>query len=476
MEQAGALSDLDRPRAAGDDCDSGGRDGLSKGAHRAAIMIAYIIRRILYGIPILLGVNIIVFFLFFYVNKPDDIARAHLGKRPSPERIDEWKRQHGLDVPYFINDGWRRIDELSAAKPENKTQFGLAADGEYRFKIEEPNAEKEWQARKLEVKPSDPARVKLPPEFNAQGILELPADGKKREIVFQVLPGNAGAEPAALDVTFTIEKPSPLHRIVLEYHGNIGMGARFTDTIFFQRSLKTLFFDYGKSDDGKVISEEVLKRIAPSLSIAIPAFIFGILFEIFFAMIAAFFRGTYFDYWGVTLCVLAMSISGLFYILGGQVIFGKYLKLVPISGYGYGMDSYRFVALPIAILVFSGLGAGIRFQRTIFLEEINKDYVRTARAKGLPERWVLFIHVLKNAMLPILTGAVVSIPFLFTGNLILESFFAVPGMGSFTIDAISRQDFAIVQAMVSLGSFLYVIALIMTDISYTIFDPRVRLG
>jgi peptide/nickel transport system permease protein len=129
----------------------------------------------------------------------------------------------------------------------------------------------------------------------------------------------------------------------------------------------------------------------------------------------------------------------------------------------------------VLVAIIAGLGGGVRFNRTIFLEEINKDYVRTARAKGLPERAVLFIHTLKNAMIPILTGVVVSLPFLFTGSLLLESFFAIPGMGSFMLDALRRQDFAVVQAMVSLGSFLYIVGLLLTDISYTLVDPRVRL-
>ena len=189
----------------------------------------------------------------------------------------------------------------------------------------------------------------------------------------------------------------------------------------------------------------------------------------------AFYRGTYVDYSGVVLCVFLMSISTLFYIMGGQVVFGKLLRLVPISGYDYGIYSLKFIALPVIVAVIAGIGRDVRFYRTIFLEEINKDYVRTARAKGLPEGTVLFIHTLKNAMIPILTGLVVSLPFLFTGSLLLESFFAIPGMGSFTLDAIQRQDFAVVQSMVSLGSFLYVMALLLTDISYTLVDPRVQL-
>jgi peptide/nickel transport system permease protein len=236
-----------------------------------------------------------------------------------------------------------------------------------------------------------------------------------------------------------------------------------------------LVFQYGKSDDGKDISAEVFKRIGPSLSITVPAFVLGVGLDIFCAMLVAFYRGTYVDYWGVILCVLLMSISALFYIMGGQVILGKFLRLVPISGFDYGLYGLKFIALPVIVAVVAGLGGSVRFYRTIFLEEINKDYVRTARAKGIPERAVLFIHTLKNAMIPILTGVVVSLPFLFAGSLLLESFFAIPGMGSFMLDAIQRQDFAVVQAMVSLGSFLYVLGLLLTDISYTLVDPRVRL-
>jgi peptide/nickel transport system permease protein len=134
------------------------------------------------------------------------------------------------------------------------------------------------------------------------------------------------------------------------------------------------------------------------------------------------------------------------------------------------------VVLPVLIGIVSGTGSGTRWYRTIFLEEMGKDYVRTARAKGLGEPLVLFKHVLKNAMIPILTGAVVVLPLLFMGSLITESFFGIPGLGSYTIDAINSQDFGIVRAMVFLGSVLYIVGLMLTDISYTLVDPRVRLG
>jgi len=149
---------------------------------------------------------------------------------------------------------------------------------------------------------------------------------------------------------------------------------------------------------------------------------------------------------------------------------------VPISGFEDGVFGIKFLILPVLIGIVGGIGSSTRWYRTIFLEEINKDYVRTARAKGISEQMVLFRHVLRNAMIPILTGVVVILPLLFMGSLITESFFGIPGLGSYTIDAINRQDFSIVRSMVFLGAVLYIIGLLLTDISYTVVDPRVRLN
>jgi len=324
-------------------------------------MIAYIIRRLIYAIPILIGVNLLTFWLFFVVNTPDDMARIHLGvKRVTPEAIEKWKHEHGYDKPLMINSASEGID-------------------------------------------------------------------------------------------------------------------KFTNTIFYEKSVRLFIFDFGRSDDGRSIKHDILQRMPASLSIALPVFMTGLLVTITLAMLLAFFRATYIDLSGVVLGVIMMSISSLFYIIGGQYVISKLWHLVPISGYAPGFDSIKFLVLPVIVGVIGGLGAGTRWYRTIFLEEINKDYVRTARAKGLSELRVLFRHVLKNAMIPILTGVVVVIPLLFMGSLITESFFGIPGLGSYTIDAIKSQDFSIVRAMVFLGSVLYIIGLIMTDISYTLVDPRIRL-
>jgi peptide/nickel transport system permease protein len=323
---------------------------------------AYILRRLLYAIPILIGVNVITFVLFFVVNSPDDMARMQLGqKRVSAQAIESWKREHGYDRPLLFN----------------------AAE---------------------------------------QGLGKL------------------------------------------------------TDTIFYEKSLKLFRFDFGQSDSGRDIGFDISQRMWPSLAIAVPVLLVGLLINLSLALLIVFFRATYVDLGGVVLCVVLMSISGLFYIIGGQYLIGKLLRLVPISGYDTGLEAAKFLVLPVVIGVVSGIGASVRLYRTLFLEEVNKDYVRTARAKGLGEAAVMFTHVLRNALIPILTGIVVVLPLLFMGSLLTESFFGIPGLGSYTIDAIDMQDFAIVRVMVFLGSVLYILGLVLTDISYTLVDPRVRLA
>lgn len=323
-------------------------------------MIAYIVRRILYAIPILIGVNVITFTLFFVVNSPDDMARVQLGvKRVTPEAIEKWKEERGYDRPLLYNEA------------------------------------------------------------------------------------AAGA-------------------------------GKLTDTIFYTNSLRLFAFDFGRSDQGRNIGFDIRTRMWPSLAIAIPVFLIGLLVYVSTALILCFFRATYVNFWGVVVCVVMMSISSMFYIIIGQYLVGKLWGLVPISGYDIGPNALKFLVLPILVGVIGGFGESVRLYRTLFLEEINKDYVKTARAKGLSETRVLFRHVLQNAMIPILTGVVVAIPLLFMGSLVTEAFFGIPGLGSYTIDAINSQDFAIVRAMVFLGSVLYITGLILTDISYTLVDPRVR--
>jgi peptide/nickel transport system permease protein len=325
-------------------------------------MLNYIIRRILYGALILVGVNLFTFILFFTVNTPDDMARLNIGgKRVTAEAIEKWKAERGYNKPLL---------------------------------------------------------------WNAQ------AEGSDKA----------------------------------------------TKTIFFERSAQLFAFQFGASDSGRDIGYEIRNRAWPSFALALPTFVLGIFAVIVLAMLMVFFRNTYLDVSGVVLAVGMLSISSLFYIILGQWFFSKVLKLVPVSGYAPGWSAIVFLALPVLIAIVSRLGGDSLLYRTIFLEEAGKDYVRTARSKGLSEQAVLFRHVLRNAMLPILTSSVAVLPLLFMGSLVMESFFGIPGLGSYTIDAIQAQDFAVVRTMVFVGSFLYIVGLVLTDISYTLADPRVRFS
>lgn len=325
-------------------------------------MLRYLLRRVLYAVPILIGVNLITFALFFMVNSPDDMARMQLGvKRVTPEAIQQWKAARGYNKPLFFNE-------------------------------------------------------------SVEGLRTV------------------------------------------------------TETIFYEKSVTLFAGEFGRSEDGRAIGQEIRERMGPSLAIALPTFIVGLGLTISLALLLVLFRGTWLDRTGVVICVGLMSISSLFFIIGGQFVFARVLKLVPISGYDSNpWVAWHFLVLPVAVSIVAGLGGSTRWYRTLFLEEIGRDYVRTARAKGLSETRVLFQHVLRNGLIPILTGIVVVIPSLFLGSLLIESFFGIPGLGSYTIDAIAAQDFAVVRAMVFLGSVLYLIGLMLTDLSYTLVDPRIRL-
>ncbi len=444
-------------------------------------MVSYIIRRVLYAIPVILGVNIIVFSLFFFVNTPDDMARLHLGaKRSTPEQIDRWKREHSLNYPYFWNSGWTTISSIQALQKKNIQKINVSP-GEFEIWLETPKNKKLASKREVSLKLPDMDRIKFENNEFQNGKIYRPAEIGTEKFGFTILPDESyekenSFKTVVLEITFLCDAPAPTHRMILKYKRDIPLTEKFSNTIFYTRSLQMVFFQYGKSENGKNIGNEILKRILPSMLITIPAFILGLLLNVFIAMILVFFHKSNLDRWGVFLAVISMSISMLFYIIFSQFIFGKWLKIFPISGFDLSGNPFKFVAMPIMISILSGLGGSIRFYRTIFLEEINKEYVLTAKAKGLKEHTVLFVHVLKNAMIPILTSVVVHLPFLFIGSLLLESFFAIPGLGAYMIEAIQHQDFAVVQSMVSLGSFLYILGLLLTDISYTLVDPRIRFN
>ena len=251
-----------------------------------------------------------------------------------------------------------------------------------------------------------------------------------------------------------------------------------TDTVFWDRSVSLLALDFGRADSQSAtdIGHEIKTRMGVSLQLAVPLFVLQIVVSVAFALLLVFFKHSRIDFWGVVACVLMLSISALFYIIVGQFLFSRVFHLVPISGFESGWDAARFLVLPVMLSLLSRLGSEGRLYRAMFLEELGRDYVRTARAKGLSEPKVLFDHVLRNALIPILTSAGSYLPFVFLGSLVFESFFGIPGLGSYVIEAITGQDFAIVRSMVFVGSLIYIASYIVIDVAYTWVDPRVRLA
>jgi peptide/nickel transport system permease protein len=323
-------------------------------------MLAYIVRRLLMGIPTVLGVLFILFMLFFGIATPELIAMRALGEKATDDQIALWIEDHGYHLPKFYN-------------------------GE-----------------------------------------------------------SEGVE-------------------------------RITETRFFQYYKSMLTFDFGRSDLDEIeISHKIRKGAGPSLALTMPIFFVGLAVAIATSLLVALFRGTYVDHSILVLCVIGMSVVYFLYIIGGQFVLGKVLRWFPISGWSSQHMIY-FLTLPWVVGVVAGVGRNVRFYRTVMVNEINSDYIRTARAKGVGDTRILFVHLLKNAMIPILTAVVMAIPFLFMGNLLLEAFFGIPGLGRLTVEAINNNDFPTISAMVYISALLYIFGNLLTDISYTFVDPRVRL-
>jgi peptide/nickel transport system permease protein len=236
-------------------------------------------------------------------------------------------------------------------------------------------------------------------------------------------------------------------------------------------------FDFGRSWATRQDILEMINQGAwPSLTLTIPAFMFSTIFSILLSLIVAFYRGKGIDLFIRFLCIAGMSISSVAYILFFQYFFAYKLGWFEISGYDPAFPNFlSYVALPGIIWIVLSLGPDVRFFRTIILDEIYQDYVRTARAKGLGEVTVLLKHVLRNAMIPIITYVVIQIPFLILGALLLESFFSIPGLGGITLNALNSSDFPVIKAMAVLSSIAYILFSLLTDVLYTVADPRVKL-
>jgi peptide/nickel transport system permease protein len=426
-------------------------------------MTAYLIRRLIYMIPVTLGVLGIVFLLFNVVG--GDPTAGLVGKNPKPRDVREVRRKYDLDKPLFFNT--YALRSLSGPVERALAQAGRATD--------EPSRE---AALEPVFRAGDAAVPAL-----ARSLLEGPEEsrGPAAEVLGE-FTGEAGAyDPAAEAAARSVA----LAAWASWWEGNraryelsrVRRVLRLFDSQFFRFLWNACRLDFGRSFKHKQeISVMIREGILPSLTLSLPAFFLGVLAAIYISMLCAFWRGTWLDRGIVVLSVLGMSLSQLIYIIACQYFLAYRLNWFPVWGYERGPSAVAYLLLPILIWILVALGVDVRFFRTVLLDEIGQDYVRTARAKGLSEGRVLFGHVLKNASIPILTQLVIEIPFLYTGSLLLERFFGIPGLGNMLVDAVYNSDLFVVRAMTFIGALLYVIGNALTDVCYAVADPRIRLG
>lgn len=341
-------------------------------------MFAYAVRRVLYMIPIVFGVILFTFILFYVVNSPDALAMKELQKAANPETIRQWKIDKG-----FLT-------------------------------------------------------------YTEQGL-------EKKQFI------ESGKSPQGL--TISDEDVRPVSRLIL----------------FFQYAWDLLTFNFGRDRDDRLVSQVLLKGTVPSLKLVVPAFCLSEIAAVFIALFCALYRKTIIDRGFVILAVVLMSFNAIALIIFFQKFLASDWRYFPISGYDEGLAGMIYLALPMFIYVVLSLGVGIRFNRILMLDEIHQDYVTAARAKGATENAVLFRHVLRNALIPLVTRWAVAIPFLYLGSLLLETFFSIPGLGGITLEAIQNADLNTMRAIVFLGALFFVLGNLAADVLYGVVDPRVRV-
>lgn len=324
-------------------------------------MFSYIVRRVLYAVPILFGVMLLTFLLFFVLQSPQTMARVQLGKRATPETVQAWLHQRGYDKPLLVN-----------------------------------------------TRPGQP----------------------------------------------------------------------FYDTVFMVHMKKLVTFNLGISDRTNRPLNPIFRQCAiPSLLLTVPAFIAGFIMAVGLALYLTFVRYSKLDVAGGIVCIALMSLPPMIFIIFGQAVVALSFNYFPAFGFEFsGLTTLKFLLLPVAVMVMIHLGGDVLLYRAVFLEEIAQDYIRTAQAKGVSNARLLFVHVLKNGMIALITLTVAYLPLLVMGSMLIENFFGIPGLGNLVVDSIHTGDSATVMAVAYLSAILYLIGLTLTDICYALVDPRIRLS
>ena len=384
-------------------------------------MLNFILRRLGYSLLVIFGVMLLTFALFNLA--AGDPAAAALGKDAKPEEIESFRRELGADLPLFYGH-------------ERRTEAFRLEDGVYRRQV-----------------PAEDVHVRI---ISAGGsVIDKPLDPRQNRLrVF----GGGRAE-------FYRWQENPFNSQFFRAFGEL---AHFKDTFPYVE-----FFDFGRTISTREPIRELLwNGVWASLALMIPVFFGELLFGMMLALVAAAFRDRWPDRVLVVVSVCFMSVSYLVLIIGSQWLFGYRLGWFPL----WGFAGPRYMALPILTGILFGVGGNIRFFRTVFIDELGREYLRTAVAKGAPPWRVYGVHLLRNASLQIITKAGAGLPFLFTGSLLLESFFGIPGLGFVGVDALYNSDIQLLKAVVVLSSILFVVINFLTDLAYAWADPRVRVA
>ncbi|MFP3937584.1 MAG: ABC transporter permease [Phycisphaerae bacterium] len=445
-------------------------------------MLRYVLLRLLHAGLTVFGVMIVTFMLFRLV--AGDISSAHLRDRATETQRVEWLHSHGYDRPLWINI-------------HRRLRLKDTTEGDWVFHVADaPGSE---AIDRLGLIPSD-----RQPQVRLGNYVLALKRGTPLEKLLTELPGESDedenpfeTEQAALRITtadgvdFTVDVTGVetcgelIERINsaeenLRADGTVRVKAGISDrsvgdlfdSQFFRHLYTSVTFQGRSLQTGQKLTTIIKDRAPASLALMIPATAIGWTLSMIIACFVAYYRGTVIDKAGVLLSVLGMCVPFLAYMIYAQ---WAMFEIDALRDHAYGLKHRVDIYAPVAIMVIAGLGANVRFYRTVILDETNRDYVRTAQAKGVPLPGVLFRHVLRNAMLPILTRLVLTLPFLIMGSLLVETFFGIPGLGDLMITSINARDEPIVNGMVFLSAVLYTLGVLATDLSYALFDPRIRL-
>lgn len=423
-------------------------------------VLKYILKRIVQMVPTVIGVILLTFILFNVVG--GDLAAIAQGKNATLESMQSFDEQRGLNKPLFFGfyakNRAYEDQNLSEGSGRWRTWSNAVYSAESGSVTIKAGTSVTPLALELDAEDEFVWRVSYRGSGTLAGAKLASRDWKTEKIRFSGSDeGGFVAEAEGLEI-----KKLKLRKVISNPFDS--------QLLFYLKQLAR--GDMGESEDLKQPVSKLLKDgVLPSLSLTIPIFFIGVVVSVSLSLICAFFRDTFIDRFLVMISVALMSINYLVYIVVGQYVLAYKQGMFPVWGY----ESVRYLVLPVIIGVISGLGANIRFYRTVMLDEMYKDYVRTAFAKGVGKPRVLFVHVLKNAMIPIITNVVMLIPYLYTGSLLLESFFGIPGLGYLSINAILSSDIDVIRAIVLIGAILFVICNLLTDICYALVDPRVKL-